>query len=124
MASHRLVVGLIAIVTSGGCGSPGGALPSQPQEGIATWYEADGSGHCGFDPSPADMKVAAINAAQYFGSAACGQCATVDGPSGSVTVRIVDSCPDCEPGQLDLSQQAFERIAALHLGRVPVKWAA
>jgi len=90
--------------------------------GEATYYDADGSGNCSFDPSPEDLMVAAMNAADYDGSAVCGACVAVDGPNGSVTVRIVDSCPGCEAGDLDLSQQAFERIAALSAGRVPITW--
>jgi expansin (peptidoglycan-binding protein) len=39
-----------------------------------------------------------------------------------VVVRIVDQCGDCPAGSIDLSPQAFERIADLGQGRVPVTW--
>jgi expansin len=92
------------------------------QQGIATWYEATGAGHCGYDASPEDMDVAAMNAPQFAGSAVCGSCAEIEGPNGTVRVRIVDSCPECAAGHLDLSKQAFEKIAPLKDGRVKTRW--
>ena len=90
--------------------------------GEATYYGADGSGNCSFDPSPDDLMVAAINEADYAGSAPCGACAEVEGPQGTITVRIVDRCPGCAVGDLDLSPQAFEMIAPLVDGRVDITW--
>lgn len=112
-----------------GCDGGGSTLPpiecDAPieQTGEATYYDfADGSGNCGFPPSPGDLMVAAINTPQYEGSAACGSCAHVVGPNGEVTVRIVDRCPECPSGDLDLSPEAFMRIAELSAGRVPITW--
>jgi expansin (peptidoglycan-binding protein) len=92
------------------------------QNGIATWYAATGAGHCGYDASPNDMDVAAMNAPQFKDSAMCGACAEVDGPQGTVTVRIVDSCPECLAGHLDLSKEAFAKIAPVNDGRVQTQW--
>ncbi|MDY7227468.1 expansin EXLX1 family cellulose-binding protein [Hyalangium rubrum] len=92
------------------------------QSGIATYYDATGAGHCGFDKSPNDMNVAAMNAPQFAGTAVCGACAEVKGPQGTVVVRIVDSCPECNAGHLDLSRQAFEKISPLVAGRVTTTW--
>ncbi len=102
---------------------PCGAAPVE-RTGEGTYYDADGSGNCSFDPSPGDLMVAAMNEADYAGSAVCGQCITVDGPDGSVTVRLVDRCPGCAPGDVDLSREAFARIAPLSAGRVPITWRA
>jgi len=63
-----------------------------------------------------------MNETDYAGSAPCGACARVKGPTGEVTVRIVDRCPECKPGDIDLSPQAFEKIAALSAGRVDISW--
>jgi expansin len=90
------------------------------KDGIATYYDADGAGNCGFDPSPDAMDVAAFDTADYAGSAACGSCVRVKGPKGEVTVRIVDRCPDCSANHIDLSKQAFAKIAELSAGRVDV----
>jgi expansin (peptidoglycan-binding protein) len=93
-----------------------------PEQGVATYYDATGAGNCSFDPSPSDLDVAAMDDPEWQGSSVCGACATVMGPKGNVTVRIVDRCPECEKGHLDLSKQAFAKIADLSAGRVPITW--
>jgi expansin len=113
------------------------------QTGEATYYTtADGSGNCGFDPTPNDLMVAAITYLDYGnprpetepqnGPAAvyCGAYAEVHGPNGTIVVRIVDKCPDvyippslgCAKGHLDLSPEAFAKIAPLSQGRVAITW--
>jgi expansin (peptidoglycan-binding protein) len=107
------------------CGKPGGDAPplGEVQQGIATYYDfANGDGACMFGPSPDDLDVAAMNAEQWAGSGVCGACASVTGPKGSVVVRIVDLCPECKKGHLDLSPQAFGKIADLPQGRVDIAW--
>ncbi|CAF1422643.1 unnamed protein product [Adineta ricciae] len=51
----------------------------------------------------------------------CGRHISVNGPRGSVTVRVVDRCPACRPGDLDLSPAAFDRIADRNQGRCQLK---
>jgi expansin (peptidoglycan-binding protein) len=104
--------------------TPGNGAPpfGVAQTGVATYYTGDGTGACSFDADPNDMDFAAMDQPEWAGSAVCGACANVVGPNGSVTLRIVDLCPGCEAGHLDLSQQAFGKIAALSAGRVPVTW--
>jgi expansin (peptidoglycan-binding protein) len=92
------------------------------KSGIATWYYADGSGHCGFDKSPQDMDVAAMDMPEFNNTAMCGACAEVEGPQGTVRVRIVDSCPECPAGHLDLSKEAFAKISPVEAGRVTTRW--
>jgi expansin (peptidoglycan-binding protein) len=107
----------------GGSGGSGGGGPlGPPESGVATYYDATGAGACSFDPSPNDLDVAAMDMPEWNGSAPCGECVTVKGPKGSVTVRIVDLCPGCETGHLDLSMQAFATIADVSAGRVPITW--
>ncbi|KAL1919434.1 uncharacterized protein VTP21DRAFT_2127 [Calcarisporiella thermophila] len=97
--------------------------------GDGTWYNpSDGMGACGFSTEKTtdnDM-VAAISSSLYGpgsnGAPNCGRHATVRGPNGSVTVRIVDKCPPCSHGDIDLSPSAFKKIANLNDGRVPVSW--
>jgi len=89
--------------------------------GEGTYYGATGQGACSFDAS-ADRMVAAMNHTDYAGSAACGEYVTVTGPIGSVTVRITDVCPECAAGDIDLSAEAFAKIADPMAGRVPITW--
>lgn len=97
------------------------AAIGQTFTGEATYYNADGTGACGFKASPNDLLVAAMNKAQYKKSL-CGQCIAVTGPKGTVRVRIVDLCPGCSMGDVDLSKQAFSAVAALSAGRIAISW--
>jgi expansin len=96
------------------------AGPVEEFEGEATYYDANGTGACGF-PASNDFLVAAINDEQYS-KANCGRCVEVTGPTGKVVVRITDKCPGCSSGDLDLSQTAFGKIAKLSAGRIAIKW--
>lgn len=112
---------------SGGSTGTTGALPScdaTEHAGKATYYnEADGSGACSFDPTPGDLMVGAMNIVDYQSAAACGACVAIDGPDGTSTfVRIVDLCPGCDAGHVDLSPEAFSKLADLSTGVVQITW--
>lgn len=96
------------------------AAPVEEFEGEATYYDANGTGACGF-PASNDFMVAAINDEQYS-KTNCGRCIEVTGPLGKTVVRIVDKCPGCSFGDVDLSQTAFGKIAKLSAGRIDIKW--
>lgn len=124
------IVGAIATTASLSCRRerepprappPCAIAPAPTVAGEATYYDADGTGACSFDAS-LDRRVAAISAADYAASAWCGACVEVAGPGGRVVVRIVDKCPACKPGGLDLSRDAFAAIAPIDNGRVPITW--
>jgi expansin (peptidoglycan-binding protein) len=89
--------------------------------GDGTFYAADGSGNCSFAPT-GDLMMAAMNHVDYAGSAVCGACVHIQGPSGEVTVKIVDQCPECKQGDIDLSPEAFSLFADKSLGRVEINW--
>lgn len=91
--------------------------------GEGTFYSYSGGGNCML-PVPADIYTAAMNAKDYTNSKACGGVIVVTNQDNgmSVTVRIDDQCPECAPGDVDLTQQAFEQIAAPVTGRIPVSW--
>lgn len=122
----------LAVVVLAGCGSSDppridGALSAfcaaaRPRAtGEATYYTADGTGNCSF-PADSTKMVAAMNAADYDTAAWCGACLSVAGPKGEVTVRVTDQCPGCAKGDLDLSREAFAKIAEVSAGRVPITW--
>ncbi|WP_234383440.1 RlpA-like double-psi beta-barrel domain-containing protein [Streptomyces dysideae] len=104
--------------------SAGRIRPNTTYTGVATAYEADdGNGACLFGPSP-DLMIAAMNTTDYETSRACGAYVVVRAANGkSITVRITNECPlPCAPGQLDLGQQAFAKLADLKVGRISVTW--
>lgn len=100
-----------------------GGIMSIIHTGGGTYYTfADGGGNCMFDPTPEDLMVGAMNEIEYANSAICGSCATVTGPNGTINIRIVDRCPECPLGWIDLSPLAFSLIADFELGRAPITW--
>ncbi len=93
-----------------------------PRTGVATFYDSDGGGACSYDPGPGPL-TAAMNEADYVGSAACGAHVLVQAGGKSITVRITNLCPaPCRAGQLDLSAEAFALLAPPVKGEIPVTW--
>ncbi|GAN02161.1 riboflavin aldehydeforming enzyme [Mucor ambiguus] len=94
--------------------------------GDATYYNT-GLGSCGWESAESEM-IVALNHGQMENGANsnknpnCGRHITATGPKGSVTVKVVDTCPGCANGDLDLSPAAFAKIADMDAGRVPVSW--
>ena len=114
--------GATATGGSGGTATtPCGATP-QTHTGDATYYNATGAGNCSFDATPNDLMVGAMNHTDYADSAVCGACVFIHGPDADITVRIVDQCPECKPGDIDLSESAFAKIADPAKGRVTITW--
>jgi expansin (peptidoglycan-binding protein) len=109
---------------STGAPAAGRVRPGVTYRGVATSYDAgNGDGACSYGPSD-DFMTAAMNTADYETSKACGAYVRVRAESGaSITVRITNECPaPCAPGQLDLSTQAFAKLADLSAGRIAITW--
>lgn len=111
------------VAASGDPALVGKIEPGATRSGVATFYDTDGGGACGYDPSP-DPLTAAMNWSDYEDSKACGAYVLVQAANGaSVTVRITNLCPaPCRVGQLDLSPQAFDHLGARNLGEIPITW--
>jgi expansin (peptidoglycan-binding protein) len=100
-------------------------LPFDPfasYSGQATTYTYTSGGACTRDPIPAGTLVGAINAPQFYNSLLCGAYLTVTGPAGTAQVLIVDLCPGCPAGDLDLDTPAFQAITGATDGRYPITW--
>ncbi len=91
-------------------------------DGEGTYYYGDGSGACLFPPLPGNLMYAAMNYPQFGHADFCGAYIQVTGPQGTVIVRIVDMCPECQHGDIDMSPEAFAQIAEISQGRVPITW--
>ena len=109
---------LILLVATGCRLKPGVAY-----HGDGTYYAGDGSGNCSFPAGSSGVLYAAMNNADYGADGyVCGAYIRATGPDGSVTVQIVDRCPECAAGDVDFSPEAFDAIADPVDGRVPVSW--
>lgn len=112
---------------------PGAALPAAAappvggaaRSGKATFYDSEGAGgNCSRPAAPADRMYVALGPDEYASGAACGGFLDVTGPRGTVRVLVMDQCPECAPGHLDLSAEAFARIADPVQGVVRVSYRA
>ena len=97
-------------------------------DGQATWYElATPLVNCSYETNTLPQYYGALNTAQYADAAACGACARVTGPDGTIDVQIVDQCPIdtnpiCYEGHIDLSPPAFDAIGNPVDGIIPISW--
>ncbi|MFC7278406.1 expansin EXLX1 family cellulose-binding protein [Paractinoplanes rhizophilus] len=116
------VLGVTLLLTNSGsaCAAP----PStSAKSGKATFYDlGGGTGNCSFPSAPADDLFVALGPVQYSAGAACGTYLDVTGPKGKVRVKVIDSCPECAAGHLDLSRTAFKKIGAEVDGIIPISY--
>ncbi|CAG8486858.1 1254_t:CDS:2 [Ambispora gerdemannii] len=131
MSKYTFVTTLIIFVTlfiNAAHSTPVPATLQKREEfsGDGTYYNT-GLGACGIESHDSDF-IAAINKPQFGDSQnpntnpICGKQASVKGPKGSVTIKILDMCPECVYGSLDLSPAAFDQIADRSAGRVKITW--
>ncbi|MEW2142551.1 expansin EXLX1 family cellulose-binding protein [Micromonospora vinacea] len=117
----------ITLAVRGGA-TPACAAPptgNTVHKGTASFYDAGRSGgNCSFPGPPADRLYVALGSSQYAGSAACGSYLDVSGPKGKVRVMVMDQCGGCGPSKIDLSTEAFTRIADRSQGIAPVTYRA
>ncbi|GMF31711.1 unnamed protein product [Phytophthora lilii] len=106
----------------------------------AEYYEGDGtsytlgdvsSGNCNFMSAipTASTNYAALNNDQWDGLANCGRCAEVSCIDDQCTdqtttaiVQILDRCPECSSGDLDLSPTVFKNITGSNPSRLTIRW--
>jgi expansin (peptidoglycan-binding protein) len=117
-----VAVGIGQVAGGRACASVGPAVATTT--GTATHYVLTGTGNCSYPSPPADGLFVALSPAEYHGAAACGGYVEVSGPHGSVRAEVIDQCPPCAAGHIDLSEAAFARIAPLSAGLVSITYRA
>ncbi|AAW47097.1 hypothetical protein CNN00760 [Cryptococcus deneoformans JEC21] len=93
-------------------------------QGTATYYTASGVGACGSTISDSDY-IVAMNAAQYDSSVCNKQIWTWNAATQRLAfATVVDLCPSCSSGDLDLSTSLFSYLSDGNLdqGVFDVKW--
>ncbi|KAM0556080.1 hypothetical protein ACHAPJ_006068 [Fusarium lateritium] len=81
--------------------------------GSSTFYGGNlAGGNCMFSTYtlPSGILGTAFSGQKWDNGANCGACIEVTGPSGTIKAMIVDQCPECEPGHLDLFPDAFKAV--------------
>ncbi|RDX44876.1 hypothetical protein OH76DRAFT_1421115 [Lentinus brumalis] len=90
--------------------------------GDATWYTPNGGlGACGAPSQNSDL-VVALSADQYAGGSNCWRHIGIHYQGRFVDATVVDLCPGCASGSIDLSPGAFQQLASLDAGRIQVTW--
>ncbi|KAK7685464.1 hypothetical protein QCA50_011328 [Cerrena zonata] len=84
--------------------------------GDATFF-FPGLGACGQTNTAADF-IVALSPSEYAGGAHCFQRISASFNGRSVIATVVDLCPGCGPGSIDLSPAAFSQLADLSVGRI------
>ena len=97
--------------------------PAAAVSGIATHYVLQaGGGNCSYPGPPKNRMYVALSPAEYASAAPCGSYLEVTGPGGSIRVKVIDQCPECKPGHIDLSEAAFAKLAPLSAGLISVTY--
>ncbi|KAF7547466.1 hypothetical protein G7046_g8995 [Stylonectria norvegica] len=103
-----------ADAASGSVSSSGSTeLSSTAVSGSSTFYGGNLSGGaCSFSTYtiPSGLYGTAFSGQPWDSAANCGACIEITGPSGTITAMIVDECPECTTGHLDLFPDAFTAV--------------
>lgn len=97
---------------------------------LDTWHEGEAytyifasgqKGNCAY-ANHDDTAYAALNPYQYENSGTCGACIKVFGPEGAALLKVVDQCPECDDGDIDMNPDAFTRITGAESGIFDIRW--
>jgi len=127
------VAGLAAVVlavtvslgqVTGGTACAAELAPGQPAGSgqIATHYVLTGLPNCSYPSPPSDQLFVALSPSEYNNAGGCGGYLEVHGPDGSVRVKVIDQCPECATGHIDLSETAFAKLAPLSAGLINISY--
>jgi expansin (peptidoglycan-binding protein) len=127
----------LALAASGSAGTPASTVTStstaststgRPTAGAvvrgqATHYgPASTGGNCSFPSVPGDRFTVAAGPDLYARGAGCGGYLTVTAGARTIRVKIDNLCPECRPGHLDLTDEAFAALAPLGKGLIPITY--
>ncbi|WAQ85623.1 hypothetical protein PtA15_6A251 [Puccinia triticina] len=127
----RVTMSLAIILLAFGPLTMGAPLPiPKPEQassaglfhGVATWFRPN-LGACGEISSEKDYMIA-MNSAQYKSGGPCHKNVVIRNKSNgkSVVAKVLDECPSCRWGSLDLSPSAFKALGKLEDGVLPIAW--
>jgi expansin len=123
-AAAVIAVVLTQVASPQACAAAVPALAAGTQvTGTATHYVLPpAGGNCSYPAPPAGGLFVALSPAEYDAAAACGSYLAVTGPGGSVRAEVIDQCPPCQAGHIDLSETAFAKLAPLAAGLIHVTY--
>ncbi|KAL5490445.1 hypothetical protein ACEPAI_5278 [Sanghuangporus weigelae] len=101
-------------------GSPASSIDKRDENGRFTFYET-GLGACGGWNNPTDF-IVALNEEQWDGGSHCWEMITINHNGKSTQAQIVDLCPGCPWGGLDMSPGLFGFLDNPDLGVIYGSW--
>ncbi|KII95718.1 hypothetical protein PLICRDRAFT_170331 [Plicaturopsis crispa FD-325 SS-3] len=93
-------------------------VEKRSNNGQGTWFEV-GLGNCGKTSVDSDH-IIALATSQYASGAHCNKKVTIKANGITKTATVLDSCPSCASGDLDLSPSLFQEFASL--GVLDITW--
>ena len=103
--------------------APARSTTGSAVHGQATHYgRASTGGNCMFPTIPASRFTVAAGPDLYASGAACGGYVSITGGGRTILAKIDNKCPECKPGHLDLSDEAFAALAPLGKGLIPITY--
>jgi expansin len=122
LAVIALAAGVVHFAPSS-CAATAAGAGAGPATDTAFYYNPlQAEDRCSIEPLARDGLYASLPSGQYGKGANCGAYLTITGPRGTVQAEIVDVCPGCSVGQIDLSTAAFARVQPLADGHAPVTY--
>ncbi|CAI5728121.1 unnamed protein product [Peronospora destructor] len=113
-------------------------MPAMAFAGDSDYFHGDATaytlgqvsaGNCNFMYDPGvGHNYAALNSEQWDSTRNCGRCAEVScndsrcSKKSSTIVYIVDKCPECAKGSLDLSPTVFKQLTGSDSSRYTIQW--
>ncbi|KAI0156785.1 RlpA-like double-psi beta-barrel-protein domain-containing protein-containing protein [Xylariaceae sp. FL1272] len=94
------------------------SIANRSYTGDITYYEP-GLGACG-ETNTDSEDVVALSTADYDGN--CGKTITITKDGNTAQAKVVDKCPSCASGSIDVSSTVFTQLADLSVGRTTVSW--
>ncbi|KZP27533.1 hypothetical protein FIBSPDRAFT_853390 [Athelia psychrophila] len=88
--------------------------------GRGTWF-TPGLGNCGKHNKSTDM-IVALPTKDYAGGSHCEKMIHITSGGKTHSAKVVDRCPDCSEGDLDMSESLFKEFASLGKGEIKVSW--
>ncbi|KAL5536165.1 hypothetical protein ACEPAF_4270 [Sanghuangporus sanghuang] len=99
-----------------------GDLKKRVEATRITWYDVSaGTTACGGTYSNSDA-VVALASSEYASGANCGKQISITVNDQTVDATVVDLCPGCPSGGLDLSEGLFSQVGSLDTGVLSGSW--
>ncbi|KAI0456605.1 RlpA-like double-psi beta-barrel-protein domain-containing protein-containing protein [Xylaria acuta] len=126
MKTSSTILAMLAVPAAMASPRRGGTRPSTTAvTGISTFYGGNlNGGTCSFSTYtlPSGIYGTAFSGSEWHSAAHCGACMEVTANGKSIIAMIVDKCPECDAGHLDLFENAFKVLSPSSTDLLPTSY--